>query len=122
VTGHNEQPCSVDSQVINERSVQSLLTVQAEKCMDAKAVAIPAGGIERAFLVLRYLATAGKRGLGLIEIADKTRLPNSTVHRVLHRLQVQSIVSQDTSTKRYRLGRLAYEARTGGKRHVRSAR
>lgn len=77
--------------------------------MNATTLVAPAGGVERAFLVLRILATAGKRGLALIEIADQTRLPNSTVHRLLHRLQSQNIVIQDFSTKRYRLGRLAYE-------------
>lgn len=67
------------------------------------------GTIERALQLMKRLATAGKRGLALTQLASATDLPHSTVHRLLHRLIVERMVVQNESTKRYLLGPLAFE-------------
>lgn len=67
------------------------------------------GAIERAVLLLKRMATAGKRGLALTQLASETGLPHSTVHRLLHRLIAERMVVQNESTKRYLLGQLTFE-------------
>ena len=67
------------------------------------------GTIERALQLMKCMATAGKRGLALTQLASATALPHSTVHRLLHRLIAERMVIQSESTKRYMLGPLAFE-------------
>jgi DNA-binding IclR family transcriptional regulator len=67
------------------------------------------GTIERALQLMKRMATAGKRGLALTQLASETGLPHSTVHRLLHRLIAERMVVQSESTKRYLLGPLAFE-------------
>lgn len=55
-----------------------------------------------------------RRGLGVLELAEKTGLNGSTVHRLLGTLLEQGYVRQDTGSKKYLLGpqslRLGYAA------------
>ncbi len=67
------------------------------------------GPLPRAMHVLRLLATAGRRGLGLTELAQRTGLPHSSVHRLLRQLAAERMVTQNEDSRRYRLGRLAFE-------------
>ena len=67
------------------------------------------GGIERAVQLLKLLATAGKRGRALTQLAEATALPHSTVHRLLRRLMHERLVVQKESDKWYALGPLAFE-------------
>ena len=67
------------------------------------------GAIERAFLLLKFLATSGRRGLALTQLAALAALPHSTVHRLLQRLIAERMVMQNASTRRYGLGPLAFE-------------
>jgi len=67
------------------------------------------GTIERAVQLMKHMATAGKRGLALTQLASETGLAHSTVHRLLHRLIAERMVVQNESTKRYLLGHLAFE-------------
>ncbi len=59
--------------------------------------------------LLRLLATAGRYGLALTQISDAAKLPNSTAHRLLHRLIDERMVVQLESNKRYVLGPLTFE-------------
>ncbi|WP_176079810.1 IclR family transcriptional regulator [Paraburkholderia tropica] len=79
--------------------------------MLAKNVKNPSdiGSIERAFELLRLLATAGRYGLALTQLSESSGLPHSTVHRLLQRLIRQRMVSQRESNKRYILGPLSFE-------------
>jgi len=67
------------------------------------------GSIERAVQLLKLLATAGKRGRALTQLAEATALPHSTVHRLLRRLMHEHLVIQKESDKWYALGPLAFE-------------
>ena len=57
--------------------------------------------IERAFLLLRYLALGP---LGVTELAERTDLPKSTVARLLTALETEGAVEQDETGGVYRLG------------------
>jgi DNA-binding IclR family transcriptional regulator len=57
--------------------------------------------IERAFAVLAALAEGP---LGVTEVADRVRLPKSTVARLLSALQAEGAVEQVSTDARYRLG------------------
>ncbi|MDB5822135.1 MAG: IclR family transcriptional regulator [Herminiimonas sp.] len=67
------------------------------------------GTIRRANLLLRLLATAGKRGLALTEISARSALPHPTVHRLLKQLNNEGLISQHEESRRYLLGPVAYE-------------
>jgi DNA-binding IclR family transcriptional regulator len=67
------------------------------------------GTIERTMEMLRLLATAGRYGLALTQISEAAKLPNSTTHRLLHRLIAERMVVQLESNKRYVLGPLTFE-------------
>ena len=70
-----------------------------------EAVPYPAGvvvqSIERAFLLLRFLALGP---LGVTELADRARLPKSTVARLLSALEVERAIEQEPTSGLYRLG------------------
>lgn len=57
--------------------------------------------IERAFLLLRFLALGP---LGVTELADRAHLPKSTVARLLSALEAERAVEQEASSGLYRLG------------------
>jgi DNA-binding IclR family transcriptional regulator len=67
-----------------------------------------AGSLKRGVALLKLLATAGRRGLALTDIAAKARLPHPTVHRILAQLVVERLAERGQS-KRYTLGPLAFE-------------
>jgi DNA-binding IclR family transcriptional regulator len=65
--------------------------------------------VERAVHLVRLLATAGRRGLALTDLAHAADLSHSTVHRLLQRLIAERLALQLDSNKRYALGPLAFE-------------
>ncbi|AKQ57909.1 IclR family transcriptional regulator [Bordetella hinzii] len=67
------------------------------------------GVIERSVQLLKLLATAGRRGLALTQLAKDTEMAHSTVHRLLQQLMQERLVVQRETGKRYALGPLAFE-------------
>ena len=67
------------------------------------------GTIRRANMLLRLLATAGKRGLALTEMSARSELPHPTVHRLLKQLSSEGLIVQYGESRRYLLGPVAYE-------------
>lgn len=67
------------------------------------------GTVERTIAMLRLLATAGRFGLALTQIASAAELPHPSAHRLLHRLIAERMVVQRESDKRYVLGPLSME-------------
>ncbi len=65
--------------------------------------------LERAVLVLRELATHGKFGWGLGEIAERCGLDRGTTHRLLACLVRERLVQQRASNRHYLLGPLIFE-------------
>ena len=65
--------------------------------------------VERSLQLVRLLATAGRRGLALTDLARMTDLSHSTVHRLLQQLVSERLASQMDQSRRYALGPLAYE-------------
>ena len=62
-----------------------------------------AGSVQRAFAILRALASTQARGGRVTHIAKTTGLTQATTHRLLQSLVAEQIVDQDTSSKLYRL-------------------
>ena len=77
--------------------------------MDVRADAAEPGVLERSVHLLKLLATAGRRGQALTQLAKSTGLAHSTVHRLLQRLIRERLVLQKESGKWYVLGPLAFE-------------
>ncbi|WP_454674926.1 IclR family transcriptional regulator [Achromobacter pestifer] len=67
------------------------------------------GVIERSVQLLKLMATSGRRGLALTELANATALAHSTVHRLLQQLIQERLVVQRETGKRYILGQLTFE-------------
>lgn len=67
------------------------------------------GTIRRANILLRLLATAGRRGLALTEISTRSMLPHPTVHRLLKQLTSEGMIYQHDESRRYLLGPVVYE-------------
>ena len=67
------------------------------------------GTLNRSSTILRLLATAGKRGLPLTDIAARSDLPHGTVHRLLKQLGDTGLTFQNDESRRYLLGPVAYE-------------
>ena len=65
--------------------------------------------VERALHLVRLLATPGRRGLALTDLARMTNMSHSTVHRLLQRLICERLARQLEGSKRYALGPLAFE-------------
>lgn len=59
--------------------------------------------VQKAVAVLRELA-AGEGDLGSAELGRRLGLGRSSVFRLLHTLEIEALVTQDPSTRRYRLG------------------
>ncbi|MEO5736472.1 MAG: IclR family transcriptional regulator [Variovorax sp.] len=73
-----------------------------------------AGSLKRGVALLKLLATAGRRGLALTELASKAQLPHPSAHRVLAQLIAENLAVHDAQTRRYRLGPLAFELGVAG--------
>ena len=73
-----------------------------------------AGSLKRGVVLLKLLATAGRRGLALTELASKAQLPHPSAHRVLAQLIAENLAVHDPQTRRYRLGPLAFELGVAG--------
>ncbi len=59
--------------------------------------------VDKAFAVLEVLSQA-ERDMDLAGIAERTKLPKSTLVRILHTMKLHNTVQQDAKTRRYRLG------------------
>jgi len=68
-----------------------------------------AGSLKRGVVLLKLLATAGRRGMALTDLATRAQLPHPSVHRVLRQLVTERLVDRDAESKRYLLGPLAFE-------------
>lgn len=73
-----------------------------------------AGSLKRGVVLLKLLATAGRKGLALTELAAKAQLPHPSAHRVLGQLIAERLAIHDAHTRRYRLGPLAFELGVAG--------
>ncbi len=65
--------------------------------------------IERAVLLLRVLASAGRRGMRVVDIVDASALPQPTVSRILASLQREGVVERDARTRKVYIGHLIHE-------------
>lgn len=65
--------------------------------------------IERVVQMLRIVASRGKAGMRIGEIATTSGLPHSTCFRMLHRLEYEGLLKRDAHTRKYFLGPLLYE-------------
>ena len=77
-----------------------------------RSVAAEGGGtqaIERALLVLRVLASNGRRGMRVADIAAASALPQSTVSRMLGTLVREGVVERDARLRRYFVGHVVHE-------------
>lgn len=80
-----------------------------------------AGGLQRAFAILRFLTDAPAEGVRVTHIAKEVRLTQATVHRTLQALMAQDVVEQDERSKHYRLsiGFFVLAARAGNPSNLR---
>jgi DNA-binding IclR family transcriptional regulator len=65
--------------------------------------------IERVVGMLRVVASRGRRGMRIADVASTSGLPMSTCFRMLQRLEMEGLVSRDLLTRKYFLGPLLYE-------------
>ena len=65
--------------------------------------------LHRAFTVLRALSARSRTGWRLSELATYCGLHHATTHRILACLIEEEMVARDAQTRRYTLGRLAFE-------------
>jgi DNA-binding IclR family transcriptional regulator len=65
--------------------------------------------IHRAIVLLRAIASRGRAGSRLLDLAKHARLAPPTAHRILRCLVEENIVAQDPDTHRYLLGHLVFE-------------
>lgn len=65
--------------------------------------------IERAMLLLRVVASAGRRGMPIAEITAASALSQSTVSRMLGALLAQGMVEREARTRKYFIGHLVHE-------------
>ena len=74
-----------------------------------------AGGLQRAFAIIRHLTHAPAEGVRVTQIAKDVGLTQATVHRTLQALMAQDVVEQDERSKHYRLsvGFFVLAARAG---------
>jgi DNA-binding IclR family transcriptional regulator len=68
-----------------------------------------AQSIHRAIVLLRAIASRGRAGSRLLDLAKHAKLKAPTAHRILRCLVAENIVAQDPETHRYRLGHLVFE-------------
>jgi hypothetical protein len=65
--------------------------------------------IERAVTMLRVIASRGRRGMRIAEVASTAGLAQSTCFRMLKSMQSEGLVDKDGHTRKYYLGSLVYE-------------
>ena len=65
--------------------------------------------IHRAIVLLRAIASRGRAGSRLLDLAKHAKLTPPTAHRILRCLVAENIVAQDPDTHRYLLGHLVFE-------------
>jgi len=65
--------------------------------------------IERALTILRAVASRGRNGMRIGEVASTSGLPQSTCFRMLDRLRVEGLVERDAGSRKYFLGPLLHE-------------
>src|SRR5262245_10406213 len=65
--------------------------------------------IGRAMLVLRAIASAGRRGMRVTDIVAMSALPQATVSRMLAALQREGIVVRDERLRKYFIGHVIHE-------------
>ena len=65
--------------------------------------------IERALLLLRVVASAGRRGMRVAEITAAAALSQATVSRMLASLMREGVVERDERTRKYFIGHLIHE-------------
>lgn len=65
--------------------------------------------IERALLLLRVVASAGRRGMPIVEISAASALSQSTVSRMLGTLLAEGMVERDARTRKYFVGHVVHE-------------
>lgn len=73
--------------------------------------AAPGGtqSIERVVSLLRVVASRGRAGMRMGDVAAATGLPTSTCHRMLQRLELEGLLERDPVTRKYLLGPLLHE-------------
>jgi len=80
--------------------------------VSAAADAEPRSGtqsIQRSVELLRVVASRGRRGMRIGEVAATSGLPQSTCYRMLQCLEVEGLVARDEHTRKYFLGPLMHE-------------
>ncbi|WP_295381802.1 IclR family transcriptional regulator [uncultured Pseudacidovorax sp.] len=82
--------------------------------MNTRTTSSDAGSLRRGVVLLKLLATAGRKGLALTELASKAQLPHPSAHRVLAQLIAENLAVHSPETRRYRLGPLAFELGVAG--------
>lgn len=65
--------------------------------------------IERVVGMLRVVASRGRHGMRIGEVAATSGLPQSTCFRMLQRLEIEGLVDRDPHTRKYYLGPLLHE-------------
>ena len=65
--------------------------------------------IERLVAMLRVVASRGREGMRLGDVAAATGLPTSTCHRLLQRMAIEGLVERRAVTRKYALGPLLFE-------------
>ena len=70
----------------------------------ALSLSEPTGSLHRAISIVRAIARGSEAGAALTEIVAWTRLPRSTIHRVLAMLIECGWVERDAQTRRFHLG------------------
>lgn len=65
--------------------------------------------IERVVNMLRVVASRGRNGMRIGEVAATSGLPQSTCFRMLARLELEGLVDRDARTRKYYLGPLLHE-------------
>ena len=65
--------------------------------------------IERVVAMLRVVASRGRSGMRLGDVATASGLPTSTCYRMLQRLEVEGLLERHPVTRKYLLGPLLHE-------------
>jgi len=65
--------------------------------------------IERVVAMLRVVASRGRSGMRLNDVATASGLPTSTCYRMLQRLEVEGLLERHPVTRKYLLGPLLHE-------------
>lgn len=77
--------------------------------MDTGRSDVPASGLERWLLISRLLASYDTRGLSVSEMSTRTKLPMTTVHRLVGEMVRLRLATRLPCRKRYVLGAMTFE-------------